>query len=271
MLQSCIKASASQQSLNDKVLEWMFALELCNSAAGKLWSFLRQKIGLCPLLSRKPRIQITNSLADSHDMNCIYVMQDPDQSQSKTDVVFFAFSDTSKKAVRVLVQLTLKKHDRAKIASSFQGMLGQKPVLLEQEELLDYRLFVGPRSTVQGTSIYDSNYKNNRCIVFNAYSGLEHAFELPVEIICDPHATNAAIDELIKKAEELKEFGLAARLAGEVDEKLYISDKRPRASSGEANEFTDISIAQRPILLVRIWCFYVACFKIVCLFPGKYG
>lgn len=61
MLKSLIQSSSATRTQNGKVFEYLFALELCNSANCKLWKFLREKVGILPLDEWNPVIALMES------------------------------------------------------------------------------------------------------------------------------------------------------------------------------------------------------------------
>ncbi|KAI8926704.1 hypothetical protein BC831DRAFT_455796, partial [Entophlyctis helioformis] len=217
MLQHLVKSSETVQTLKGKAFEFLFALELCDSADGKLWTFLRNRVKLVPQGS---------CIAECNDTSRIYVMQDPDRSGSKCDVVFFATSQELGTTVRVLVQLTIAARGKAKIDESLKEMLAQSPVTIGGKQLLDYRLFIAPNYPAD--SDQGSRDLADRGYVFTS-SALSDAFEFPVNIICNPEATDTAIKHLARKAEAMGELGLANRIAGD-SEQRSVSSKRQRVA-----------------------------------------
>ncbi|KAI8928515.1 hypothetical protein BC831DRAFT_509991 [Entophlyctis helioformis] len=226
MLQHLVKSSETVQTLKGKAFEFLFALELCDSADGKLWTFLRNRVKLVPQGSWSPTIRIMESIAECNDTSRIYVMQDPDRSGSKCDVVFFATSQELGTTVRVLVQLTIAARGKAKIDESLKEMLAQSPVTIGGKQLLDYRLFIAPNYPAD--SDQGSRDLADRGYVFTS-SALSDAFEFPVNIICNPEATDTAIKHLARKAEAMGELGLANRIAGD-SEQRSVSSKRQRVA-----------------------------------------
>lgn len=123
LLNSNIKSLSFTQTLNGKVVEFLFALEVCASAYSKLWAFLHKKYGLVPLSSWKPIISLTGNINDCVDIKSIYVMTDPHRSNCKTDVIFFATNTHTQKMVKTLVQLTIASCSIKKVNDSFDVML----------------------------------------------------------------------------------------------------------------------------------------------------
>ncbi|KAI8925854.1 hypothetical protein BC831DRAFT_512209 [Entophlyctis helioformis] len=226
MLQHLVKSSETVQTLKGKVFEFLFALELCDSADGKLWTFLRNRVKLVPKCSWSPTISFMESIAECNDTSRIYVMQDPDRSGSKCDVVFFATSQELGTTVRVLVQLTIAARGKAKIDESLQGMLAQSAMIIDGEQLLDYRLFIAPNYPADSNQ--GSRNLADRGYVFTS-SALSDAFEFPVNITCNPEATDTAIKHLARMAEAMGELGLVNRIAGD-SEQRSVSSKRQRVA-----------------------------------------
>lgn len=205
VLRSCIESSSAMHTLKGKTFEYLFALELCEWANGKLWTFLRENTELVPLESCDPNICLISDVNECRDPNRIYGMQDPDQSNSKSDVIFFATDTATEKAVRVLVQLTLADCGPKTIFDSFNVMLLLQPMIAGGQDMLDYRLFFGPKCKYIPVSdnANQDNYIVNRCQAFTSCRELQNAFGFSIDIICNPLATDAAIKQLIYKSEEM--------------------------------------------------------------------
>lgn len=238
MLRNCISTSSGVLTLNGKSFEYCFALELCNSASGKLLSFLTRKVGLMPLDdSSAPSICHTACIEDCVDTNRIYVMQDLDRSDSKCDVVFFAKESATEKCTRVLVQLTLAACTASKINDSFNGMLLLPRLVIDGNELQDSRVFFGPNCYITlkpAESFYQQNHIANEC---HTFIGQPDAFEFDINVICTSRSTDVAIAQLTKKAEASGNLKFANQLALDFDQ-FAISNKRPRTlSAGHADAF----------------------------------
>lgn len=244
MLRSCIQASSAVQTLKAKTFEYRFALELCDWAGGKLWNFLSKHTGLLPLGSSNPSIKNTTDVKSATDTKAIYVMQGPDRSESKTDVIFFATDTASGKDVRVLVQLTLENCAYRKVEDSFQGMMNLAPFTLGGLQMSDFRLFLGPNCTKDAPEHYiGENYADNSCYSFTASSGVIDAFDLDVKKICNTSATDLAIELLVTKAEAISEPELATQIANDFGRKS-VSSKRVRSLSTDRAvpfAFTDMN------------------------------
>jgi hypothetical protein len=213
LLKNIIKASAATYTLNGKVFEFLFALELCNSPDSSLWTFIHQHCGIHPVSSWKPSIVLTKHISHCNDVQTIYIMQDPDRGNSKTDVIFFASTSTHK-LVRVLVQFTVANCPVKKVSDSIESMRSLQPCIVNNETLLDHRMFIGPNSdAVWIDSASDDN--DDRYYVFLKPSSISKQFEFPIEIMCDSSGTNGAIEFLIKKAERAGDFELAHNIAGD--------------------------------------------------------
>ncbi|KAJ3371310.1 hypothetical protein HDU84_001304, partial [Entophlyctis sp. JEL0112] len=158
------------------------------------------------------------SLNDCTNTNMIYIMEDPARDKSKTDVLFFATKIGTIEIVRVLVQLTLAKDNapskiRDKITATFTAMVRDvSPVTFNEIGVVDYRIFIGPYCNVE---LGDKHiipeqsivYANDHCLLFLQSNSIASKFELSIDVICNPMATEAAINSLVTKAET---FGNAA-------------------------------------------------------------
>jgi hypothetical protein len=118
-LVSAIKFSSSDHTAKGKVFEYLFALELCSLTDSPLWKELG-KFGLKPLTNWVPAVEKMGRIDSAIDKSKVYVIVDPDRSNSKTDVLFFANSISLNTQVRVLSQLTIqKKNSTEKAQTSF--------------------------------------------------------------------------------------------------------------------------------------------------------
>jgi hypothetical protein len=178
-----------------KVFEFLFALELCNSADCKLWTFLSSHVNLQPIPTWNPTLKQMNTLDDCIDRNGVYVQVDPDLHTSKVDVVFFALEVSTGNVVRVLVQLTTSPCTVKKATESFNSMLSKASSLQND---LDYRLLIVPKSTAtfrsNDTDFFRDNYSQNRCFVFLRDSFILH-----------PSFAKESIDILVHMALKLGE------------------------------------------------------------------
>jgi hypothetical protein len=123
MLKSLIQSSSLTITQCGKVFEFLFALELCNSADCKLWKFFSSHVNLQPLPTWNPTILQMKTLHDCIEQDGIYVQVDPDLHTSKVDVVFFACEMSTGNVVRVLVQLTTSPCTVKKVTESLNYML----------------------------------------------------------------------------------------------------------------------------------------------------
>ncbi|KAI9329733.1 hypothetical protein BDR26DRAFT_872119 [Obelidium mucronatum] len=216
-LKSLITSSGTTGTLKGKVFEFLFALELCNSPTSRLWTYFSETLKISQIPSWNPLIVNTPSVAECSNPGTIFVMVDPARDKSKTDVIFFATKTGTTEIVRVLVQLTLANCGMDKINKSYDAMLQTVPpfVVGPGEIVLDYRFFIGPKCTLAalgGSNFYRQNYADNRCYTFLKSSDLASKFELSIDVLCNPLATEAAINSLVRKAETFGDLGLANQL-----------------------------------------------------------
>eukprot|EP00842_Homolaphlyctis_polyrhiza_P001275 jgi/Hompol1/2148/HPOL_005888-RA len=245
MLRSCVQSPLAVHTHYRNGFEYLFALELCDSAIGRLWTFLREKTGLVPLASWSPMICHSSDINDCNDTKGIYIMQDSDHSNNKSSVIFFATEKATGESVRVLVQLTLASCGTSKITQLFDGMLALRPLVVDGEAVKDYRLFFGPKckSDPESDSFYQKNYAENRCQAFTSCSGLQDAFDFDIGVICNPRATDAAVEQLIRMAEGTGQSGLFNQITDN-SERLSDSNKRSRAliaTRTSAFDFVDMN------------------------------
>lgn len=199
MLKSLIQSSSSTKTQNGKVLEYLTALELCNSPDCRLWKFL-DNINLKPLSSWNPNIRQMHAIEECTDTNSIYVMLDPDRGTSKVDLIFFAHEKDSDEVVRVLVQLTLSACGTDKIVQTFNCMLNHE--LVNPNDLYkDYRLFIGPKSRAD-FSVEGESFEGHRCFAFLEQSCITNCFELPIDQLCNSKTTKNSIRILAEKLGE---------------------------------------------------------------------
>lgn len=159
-------------------------------------------------------------------------MKDPDRTKSKTDFIFFARQATTQEQVRVLVQLSIAECQKNKVLDSFQGMINLVPFKLENKELNDYRLFIGPKCSVTfGSNIGERNLLGNRCFLFSKDSGISDAFQLPWKYICNPRSAKDAIMQLLCKAEEERALEVTRRLGYDFNTSQPLQPRKRHAPS----------------------------------------
>ena len=210
-LVSAIKFSSSDHTAKGKVFEYLFALELCSPTDSPLWEELG-KLGLKPLTDWAPTIEKMGLIDSAVDKSKVYVIVDPDRSNSKTDVLFFAHSIRSNTPVRVLAQLTIQqKNSTAKAQTSFQGMLAYLEKGGDLLSTTDFLLFVSPRSTVDFAPEHRSAFQGSNChwldsSKFRKFSSLLR-FSLD---LCDPGHTDDSLSTLADFALSLDDKALAS-------------------------------------------------------------
>lgn len=217
MLRSCIQSSSAVTTVTGKTLEYLFALEWCESARGKLWKFLRDQSGLIPLPHWNPSICTISAIDKCIDTNLVSVMLDPDRSNSKSDVIFFATE--------------LSTCPITKMISTFDGMSSLSPAIVGEQTLQDYRLFVAPKCTkIKSDDPFLQNYAENRSQAFLSFSAVQKAFHFDIDLICNPGATDNAINQLVAKAENIDDSELAIQIASEV---AHLSNSNNRVNGHE--------------------------------------
>jgi hypothetical protein len=213
-----IKASATTTTLKGKVFEYLFALELLATSDSKLWIQLGEKMKIKPRLDWKPSIKMMGEVTADLNQNDVYVMTDPDYKKSKTDVLFFADGMDSEETVRVLCQLTTQVDDSTfKAKTSFLAMFG-----LDDDGLVDYRLYLAPKSKVAMPQNHEQQFSSNNCFWIDSSSFgsmLKFSWDL-----CDPSKTEQALTELMNFAASLDDNTTARNIASFIPN----SNKRKR-------------------------------------------
>jgi hypothetical protein len=104
--------------------------------------------------------------------------------------------------------------------------------LERKNDTTDVYLFLGPNSDTVwlGSETVDHKY------VFLKGSGLFNRFEFPINVMCNPNDTEAAIHLLVKRAESMGDCNLANQLAGDFHS-LSLNKKRRLSVSSEASGF----------------------------------
>ncbi|KAI3652582.1 hypothetical protein MP228_002007 [Amoeboaphelidium protococcarum] len=207
-LVAAIKASGSVSTLKGKVFEFMFALELCSlSNSSILWTRLTSDMDLEPRLDWNPSISIVDKVDDCVDDNVVYVMKDPDYRKLKTDVVFFAQSNST--PVRVLCQLTVQKSDSTTKANeeALQEMLKIPPL----SGTNDCRIFLAPESSIRVTQTYKANYNDNNCYFIDrdSFATMMH---LPLDLY-NPSQTAESLKMLMDIAKDQDDVESAQNIA----------------------------------------------------------
>jgi hypothetical protein len=202
-----IKASSTTKTLKGKVFEYLFALELLATSDSELWIQLGEKMKIQPKLDWKPSIKMMGVVTADLNQNDVYVMTDPDYKKSKTDVLFFADRMDSEGTVRVLCQLTTQLDDAtSKAKTSFLGMCG-----LGDDDLVDYRLYLAPKSNVTFPPVHEQQFSNINCFWIDSSSFgsmLKFSWDL-----CDPTKTEQSLTELMNFAASLDDNTTARNIA----------------------------------------------------------
>lgn len=218
-LVSAIKFSSSDHTAKGKVFEYLFALELCSPTDSPLWKELG-KFGLKPLTNWVPAVEKMGRIDSAIDKSKVYVIVDPDRSNSKTDVLFFANSISLNTQVRVFAQLTIqKKNSTEKAQTSFQGMLAylgkgydflstglQRLVL--GDGTTDLLLFVSPRSTVDFAPEHKSAFQGSDCHWLDS-SNFSSLLRFSLDL-CDPENIDDSLTTLTNFALSLDDKALAS-------------------------------------------------------------
>ena len=218
-LVTAIKFSTSDHTAKGKVFEYLFALELCSPTDSPLWKELG-KLGLKPRTNWMPAVEKMGRIDLAIDKSKVYVMVDPDRSNSKTDVLFFATSISLNSEVRVLAQLTIqKKNSTEKAQTSFQGMLAYLANgydflstslhrLVVGDGTTDFLLFVSPRSTVDFAPEHKSAFKGSDCHWIDS-SNLSSLLRFSLDL-CDPENVDDSLNTLTNFALSLDDKALAS-------------------------------------------------------------
>jgi hypothetical protein len=198
-----IDASSITSTLNGKVFECLFALEVCGLPDNSVWQRIAHQMGLQQLRDWVPLFETMNHIDDCTDRNCVYVIIDPDRTDSKSDVVFYAREIESDKTVRVLCQLTIQKSNSTqKTHEAFSAMLKRYPN--------DYKLFLCPKSNIKITGVYANNYQFNKCY-WNDASSFGDMLEFSLDL-CNPKKTTESLQTLMEFAISLKDRKLADKI-----------------------------------------------------------
>jgi hypothetical protein len=124
------------------------------------------------------------------------VIKDPDWRKMKTDVVFYAQKDNS--PVRVLCQLSVqKKNSTLKVNQSLQEMLKIKPL----EQIMDYRIFLDPKSSIKMSNICKTNYNVNNCFFWDR----DNFVSILVDF-CDPSKRQDSLGTWMDIAKDHNDF-----------------------------------------------------------------
>jgi len=218
-LVSAIKFSSSDHTAKGKVFEYLFALELCSPTDSPLWKELG-KFDLKPLTDWVPTVEKMGLIYSAIDKSNVYVIVDPDRSNSKTDVLFFANSISLNTQVRVLAQLTIqKKNSTEKAQTSFQGMLAylgkgynflstglQRLVL--GDGTTDFLLFVSPRSIVDFAPEHKIAFQGSDCHWLDS-SNFSSLLRFSLDL-CDPENIDNSLNTLTNFALSLDDKALAS-------------------------------------------------------------
>jgi hypothetical protein len=186
------------------------------------------------LPSWEPVITLTDKINACKNLNKIYIMEDPDRSNSKVDLVFFAHDPKANNRTRVLIQATVSNCSITKVTSSFTAMSRLEPAMIENTHILDRRMFIGPNSGAIwiAPDDIDDSYQ-----VFLKPSSLFKQMQFPINEMCDSNGTENTINLLVKKAESLGDTDLANRLVGDMNS-LTLNKKRRLNENEKQIEFS---------------------------------
>jgi hypothetical protein len=203
---AAINVSTTTHTHKGKVFEYLFALELCSRSDSVVWKKLGSDMKLQPKLNWNPSIWPIGTITNDLDQDKVYVMVDPDRSNSKTDVIFFARKLNSEENVRVLCQLTTQVADSTSKAT--QSFLSMFPL---QADIPDYRLFLASHSSVAFPSDHRQQFSGANCFWFDS-SQVASMLHFPQDI-CDPTKTDDSLELLMNFAVSHDEPQVASNIA----------------------------------------------------------
>ncbi|KAJ3308090.1 hypothetical protein HDV04_001826, partial [Boothiomyces sp. JEL0838] len=181
-------ASKSTTTLEGKVFEYLFALELLAPNDSSLWKQLRELIKIRPIVDWKPKIRQMDRNSTPVDQGAVYVMI---RDKSKTDVVFFAETVESETPVRVLCQFTKQVKDPTEKAGNTANAMLDLP----EDSIPNYRLFLSLKSTVGFSSDEEKQFSYAKCFWLDSTS-IRSMLSFTLDM-CDPDQTKDAISELM--------------------------------------------------------------------------
>ena len=141
-LQSLVHSPEAAQTKNEKVFEFLFALELCNSADSQ---FFHDNLGISPLDKVTRSITSVDVIAECTDWSKIYILKESERTECRCNVIFFAHN-SALHTVRVLVQLSASSQsiEEAKIHETLTGMRSLKSIYFGGLAAEDRGLFIAP-------------------------------------------------------------------------------------------------------------------------------